>query len=307
MLGSSKRADIPDTLESLEPDRSGSIRGLSLSGFHELAYVDWGPSEAEIPVICLHGLSRQGRDFDYLASFLAATERRVVCPDLVGRGRSGRLRDANEYALPQYCADINALVAHLGAKQVDLVGTSLGGLIGIVLAGQPGTPIRRLVVNDIGPYLPWPGLVRIGSYLSSMPADFDRLEEVEAYLRKVLAPFGDLPDEHWIHLARHSVAWHAERERYVMLCDPQIVRAFRNPWHYSINLWKYWTAIKVPIFVLRGAKSDLLTADLAREMERRSLFARIHEIEGCGHAPPLMSADQIKLVSDFLSSQRSFA
>jgi pimeloyl-ACP methyl ester carboxylesterase len=307
MLGSSKRADIPDTLESLEPDRSGSIRGLSLSGFHELAYVDWGPSEAEIPVVCLHGLSRQGRDFDYLASFLAATERRVVCPDLVGRGRSGRLRDANEYALPQYCADINALVAHLGAKQVDLVGTSLGGLIGIVLAGQPGTPIRRLVVNDIGPYLPWPGLVRIGSYLSSMPADFDRLEEVEAYLRKVLAPFGDLPDEHWIHLARHSVAWHAERERYVMLCDPQIVRAFRNPWHYSINLWKYWTAIKVPIFVLRGAKSDLLTADLAREMERRSLFARIHEIEGCGHAPPLMSADQIKLVSDFLSSQRSFA
>jgi pimeloyl-ACP methyl ester carboxylesterase len=307
MLGSSKRADIPDTLESLEPDRSGSIRGLSLSGFHELAYVDWGPSEAEIPVVCLHGLSRQGRDFDYLASFLAATERRVVCPDLVGRGRSGRLRDANEYALPQYCADINALVAHLGAKQVDLVGTSLGGLIGIVLAGQPGTPIRRLVVNDIGPYLPWPGLVRIGSYLSSMPADFDSLEEVEAYLRKVLAPFGDLPDEHWIHLARHSVAWHAERERYVMLCDPQIVRAFRNPWHYSINLWKYWTAIKVPIFVLRGAKSDLLTADLAREMERRSLFARIHEIEGCGHAPPLMSADQIKLVSGFLSSQRSCA
>ena len=307
MLGSSKRADIPDTQEGLEPDRSGSIRGLSLSGFHELAYVDWGPSEAEIPVVCLHGLSRQGRDFDYLASFLAATQRRVVCPDLVGRGRSGRLRDANEYALPQYCADINALVAHLGAKQVDLVGTSLGGLIGIVLAGQPGTPIRRLVVNDIGPYLPWPGLVRIGSYLSSMPADFDRLEEVEAYLRTVLAPFGDLPDEHWIHLARHSVAWHAERERYVMLCDPQIVRAFRNPWHYSINLWKYWTAIKVPIFVLRGAKSDLLTADLAREMERRSLFARIHEIEGCGHAPPLMSADQIKLVSDFLSSQRSFA
>jgi pimeloyl-ACP methyl ester carboxylesterase len=307
MLGLSKRADKPDTQENLEPDRSGSIRGLSLSGFHELAYVDWGPSEAEIPVVCLHGLSRQGRDFDYLASFLAATERRAVCPDLVGRGRSGRLRDANEYALPQYCADINALVAHLGVKQVDLVGTSLGGLIGIVLAGQPGTPIRRLVVNDIGPYLPWPGLVRIGSYLSSMPADFDGLEEVEAYLRKVLAPFGDLPDEHWTHLARHSVAWHAESERYVMLCDPQIVRAFRNPWHYSINLWKYWTAIKVPIFVLRGAKSDLLTADLAREMERRNRFARIHEIEGCGHAPPLMSVDQIKLVSDFLSSQGSFA
>jgi pimeloyl-ACP methyl ester carboxylesterase len=307
MLGLSRRAGKPATQESPEPDRSGSIRGLSLSGFHELAYVDWGPSEAEIPVVCIHGLSRQGRDFDHLASDLAATGRRVVCPDLVGRGRSGRLRNADEYALPQYCADINALIAHLGAKQVDLVGTSLGGLIGIVLAGQPGTPIRRLVVNDIGPYLPWSGLVRIGSYLSSMPAEFDGLEEVEAYLREVLAPFGDLPDEHWTHLARYSVAWHAERERYVMLCDPQIVRAFRNPWHYSIDLWKYWTAIKVPILVLRGAESDLLTVDLAREMQDRCLFARIREIEGCGHAPPLMCADQIKLVSDFLSSPRSFA
>jgi pimeloyl-ACP methyl ester carboxylesterase len=302
MLGLSRRAGKPATQESPEPDRSGSIRGLSLSGFHELAYVDWGPSEAEIPVVCIHGLSRQGRDFDHLASDLAATGRRVVCPDLVGRGRSGRLRNANEYALPQYCADINALIAHLGAKQVDLVGTSLGGLIGIILAGLPGTPIRRLVVNDIGPYLPWSGLVRIGSYLSSMPADFGGLEEVESYLREVLAPFGDLSDEHWTHLARHSVAWHPERGRYVVLWDPQIVRAFRNPWHYSIDLWKYWTAIKVPILVLRGAESDLLTVDLAREMQDRCLFARIREIEGCGHAPPLMCADQIKLVSDFMSS-----
>jgi pimeloyl-ACP methyl ester carboxylesterase len=307
MPGLSRRAGKPATQESPEPDRSGSIRGLSLSGFHELAYVDWGPFEAEIPVVCIHGLSRQGRDFDYLASDLAVTGRRVICPDLVGRGRSGRLRNANEYALPQYCTDINALIARLGAKQVDLVGTSLGGLIGIVLAGQPGTPIRRLVVNDIGPYLPWSGLVRIGSYLSSMPADFGGLEEVEAYLREVLAPFGDLPDEHWTHLARHSVAWHPERERYVVLWDPQIVRAFRNPWHYSIDLWKYWTAIKVPILVLRGAESDLLTADLAREMMGRNLFAKIHEIEGCGHAPALMSADQIKPVSDFLSPRTSFA
>jgi pimeloyl-ACP methyl ester carboxylesterase len=307
MLNVSRPAGKPANRENPQLDRSGSIRGLSLTGFHELAYVDWGPSEAEIPIVCIHGLSRQGRDFDYLASHLAAAGRRVVCPDLVGRGRSGRLRNANEYALPQYCADITALIAHLGAKQVDLVGTSLGGLIGIVLAGLPGTPIRRLVVNDIGPYLPWSGLVRIGSYLSSMPADFGSLEDVEAYLREVLAPFGKLPDENWAHLARHSVAWEPERGRYLTLFDPQIVRAFRNPWHYSIDLWKYWAAIKVPILVLRGEESDLLTPDLAREMGRRSRFARIHEIKGCGHAPPLMSADQIKLVSDFLSAQRSLA
>ena len=193
---------------SLEPDRTGTIHGLSLTGFHEVAYVDWGPLHAAVPVVCVHGLSRQGRDFDYLAADLAASGRRVICPDLVGRGRSGRLRNPTEYALPQYCADINALLAGVGAEQVDWVGTSLGGLIGIVLAGLPGSPIRRLVVNDIGPFLPWEGLARIGSYLSAMPADFHDLGEVEAYFREVLAPFGDLPDEHWSHITRHSVAWH---------------------------------------------------------------------------------------------------
>jgi pimeloyl-ACP methyl ester carboxylesterase len=287
---------------SLEPDRTGTIHGLSLTGFHEVAYVDWGPLDAAVPVVCVHGLSRQGRDFDYLAADLAASGRRVICPDLVGRGRSGRLRNPTEYALPQYCADINALLAGLGAEQVDWVGTSLGGLIGIVLAGLPGSPIRRVVVNDIGPFLPWEGLARIGSYLSAMPADFHDLGEAEAYFREVLAPFGDLPDEHWSHITRHSVAWHPSRERYVMLYDPQIVRAFRNPWHYSVDIWKYWMAIEAPIFVIRGADSDLLPADLAGEMVRRNSRAKVHTIEGCGHAPPLMNLEQIRSVANFLLS-----
>ena len=303
MPRSSRLSEKPTPQQSPEPDRARTIRGLSLTGFHDLAYVDWGSTQVHPPVVCVHGLTRQGRDFDYLAAYLAAGGRRVVCPDLVGRGQSGRLRDPNEYALPQYCADMNALIAHLDAGQVDWVGTSLGGLIGIVLAGLPETPIRRIVVNDIGPYLPWSGLARIGSYVGSMPVDFHDLGQVETYFRNVLAPFGDLADEHWAHITRHSVAWHASRERYVMLCDPQIVRAFRNPWHYSLDLWKYWTAIKVPILVIRGVESDLLPADLAHQMERRNLLAKVYEVEGCGHAPPLMSADQIKLVSDFLNSR----
>src|SRR6476646_4544525 len=180
--------------ENLEPDRKGVIQGLSMTGFHDFAYVDWGSFDDSVPIICVHGLSRQGRDFDYLASYLSASGRRVVCPDLVGRGQSGRLRDPNEYALPQYCADMNALIAALDAGQVDWVGTSLGGLIGIVLAGLPGNPIRRLVINDIAPYLPWAGLARIGSYISAMPVDFHDLGEAEAYFREVLAPFGSLSD-----------------------------------------------------------------------------------------------------------------
>jgi len=288
--------------KNLEPDRKGVIQGLSMTGFHDLAYVGWGSFDDSVPIICVHGLSRQGRDFDYLASYLSASGRRVVCPDLVGRGQSGRLRDPNEYALPQYCADLNALLAHLDAKSVDWVGTSLGGLIGIVLAGLPGSPIRRLVINDIGPYLPWSGLARIGSYVSSAPTSFGSEDEAETYLRDVLSPFGELSDEHWAHLTRYSIARDPNSGRYTMLCDPQIVRAFGNPWHYNLDLWKYWTAIKLPILVIRGVESDLLPADLAAKMERRSVFARIHEIEGCGHAPPLMGADQIKIVSDFLST-----
>jgi pimeloyl-ACP methyl ester carboxylesterase len=297
-----------DTSErQLEPDRAGTLDGLSLTGFHRIAYVDWGPLEGAIPVLCVHGLSRQGRDFDYVAVALAAIGRRVVCPDLVGRGRSGKLRNANEYALPQYCADMNALVARLGSEQVDFVGTSLGGLIGMVLAGMPGNSIRRLVVNDIGPFLPWKGLARIGTYLSAMPSDFRDLGEAEAYFREVLAPFGDLTDEEWMHITRHSVEWHASHERYVTLFDPQIVRAFRNPWHYSLDLWKYWTAIEVPILVIRGQESDMLPADLAKDMMRRNPRSRVVEMKGCGHAPPLMSTDQIRLISDFLTSQPPFA
>jgi pimeloyl-ACP methyl ester carboxylesterase len=137
-----------------EPDRYGELSGWSLTGFHRIAYTDWGPSHANVPVVCVHGLTRQGRDFDYLASHLSRMGRRVVCPDLVGHGRSGRLRSADRYAIPQYCADIHALIARLGAAQVDWIGTSLGGVVGMVLAGLPGTPIRRIVINDIGPSFP---------------------------------------------------------------------------------------------------------------------------------------------------------
>jgi pimeloyl-ACP methyl ester carboxylesterase len=301
MLLRSRGSKVPRDPSAPEPDRVGSISGLSLTGYHEVAYADWGPQQGTaVPVFCVHGLTRQGRDFDFLAKRLAADGRRVICPDLAGRGRSGRLRNPDEYALPQYCADMNALVANTGAHQIDWVGTSLGGLIGIVLAGLPGNPIRRLVVNDIGPYLPWSGLTRLGSYVARMPASFDSFDEAEAYFRETLAPSGGLTDEQWIHLTRHSIAWDAQQERFAMLCDGGIVRAFRNPWHYSIDLWKYWKAIKIPILVLRGVASDLLPADLATRMRRVNSRASVIDFAGCGHAPPLLTAEQIKPVVEFL-------
>jgi pimeloyl-ACP methyl ester carboxylesterase len=285
-----------------EPDRIGRILGLSRSGFHEVAYVEWGPVDADHAVICVHGLTRQGRDFDYLAHELASQGRRIVCPDLVGRGRSGWLRDPADYTVLQYCSDMNALVARTGARSVDWVGTSLGGLIGIVLAGLPDSPIRRLVINDIGPIVPSNALQRIGRYVADMPETFATLDAAERYLREVLSPFGEVADEHWAHLTRHSVRKDSEQDRYVTLCDPAILQALRAPSNPGAHLWAYWDAIDRPILVVRGRDSDFLPSYLSNEMVRRNPNTIVHDVPGCGHAPTLMPRDQVEAVAAFLTS-----
>jgi pimeloyl-ACP methyl ester carboxylesterase len=262
--------------------------------------MDWGPGSAARPVVCVHGLSRNGRDFDHLAAALVSAGRRVVCPDLPGRGQSERLHDSSDYVLPQYCSDMTVLMAALGATEVDWIGTSLGGLIGMVLAALPGSPIRRLVINDIGPYLPWAGLLRLGANLNEAPKSFETIEQAESYYRRVLAPFGQLEDTHWRHLTTHSVAWSVEGRCFKPLCDPNIAHAFRNPWHYSVDLWKYWDAIDAPILVIRGQQSDLLPEAVLNDMMRRNRNVSVHTVINCGHAPALIADDQIKVVTKFL-------
>jgi pimeloyl-ACP methyl ester carboxylesterase len=285
-----------------EPDREDVVLGLSPSGFHEIAYVEWGPADDQRPIVCVHGLTRQGRDFDYLAARLAASGRRVICPDLPGRGRSGRVKNPDDYSLPQYCSDMNALLARLGASEVDWVGTSLGGLVGMVLAGFFGSIVRRLVINDIGPFVSSGGLRRIGAYIASMPTSFTTIEDGERYFRTVLEPYGYLSDEHWRHIAIHSLRWDEERRRYAVLCDPSIAKAFNSPWFYPLDLWKYWEAINVPILVLHGAKSDLLSSELTLEMRKRNRRANVFRFDDCGHVPPLMTRDQIEVVTKFLEA-----
>ena len=292
-----------DRTRPLAPHRTGSVQGLTRRSFHRIAFTDWGPESAARPVLCVHGLTRNGRDFDYLAAALSDKGRRVVCPDLPGRGRSERLRDSSDYVLPQYCSDMTVLMATLGATPVDWVGTSLGGLIGMVLAALPGSPIRRIVINDIGPYLPWTGLLRLGADLNEAPKAFATIEATELYFRRVLAPFGKLDDGHWRHLAASSVEWAPEQKHFRMLCDPNIAHAFRNPWHYSVDLWKYWDAIDVPILVVRGQQSDLLPQSVLADMLRRNRNATAHTVENCGHAPALIAPDQIEAVAAFLNAQ----
>src|SRR6516164_3807630 len=154
---------------------------LGPGGFHRIAYTEWGQASAQPPVICVHGLTRNGRDFDYLARTLEGDGRQVFCPDIVGRGKSDWLANPAYYNYPQYLTDMTALIARTGTESVDWVGTSMGGLIGMLLATQANTPVRRLVINDVGPFLPLIALKRIGAYVGQSPV-FNDLEGVEKYM-----------------------------------------------------------------------------------------------------------------------------
>jgi pimeloyl-ACP methyl ester carboxylesterase len=298
-----KRARPPAT-EPLRPvvptPRHGFVHGVSRFSFHRIAYTEWGPEDSSRVVVCVHGLTRQGRDFDRLAMFLAERDYRVICPDLPGRGRSEWLYNPDDYGLPQYVMDMTVLLARLRVDTVDWIGTSLGGLIGIVMASMPRSPIKRLVVNDIGPLVAWPALRRIGTYLREMPMAFPNFATAVVHYREVLAPFGNLTDDDWFHLTEHSVE-RLGTGRCRVLCDPGIARAFRPVFLYNLSLWKYWDVIECPILLLRGEHSDLLPGDTAREMRRRRSATTVVEILGCGHAPPLLSREQIDVVAKWMS------
>ena len=272
-----------------------SLLGLGPHSFHRVTYVEWG--EARNPtVVCVHGLTRNGRDFDRLAASLAAV-RRVVCPDMAGRGRSDWLADGADYGYPQYCADMNALIARLGVEAVDWVGTSMGGLIGLMLAAMPGSPIRRLVLNDIGPFIPKAALVRLAGYVGKDPAFADR-SALEAYLRQVHATWGPLDDADWHHLAEHG---HRRDDGGGLRLgyDPAIGRAFAGPLR-DVDLWPLWEKVTCPVLVLRGGQSDLLLRETAEAMTARGPRARLVEFAEAGHAPSLMTAHQIAVVKDWL-------
>ena len=273
------------------------VHGLSARGFHKIAYTVWGPRRPRRTVVCVHGLTRNARDFDRLAAALAAADHRVVCVDVVGRGASDDLRDTTLYAYPQYLADMTVLLARLGITQADWIGTSMGGLIGILLAAQPKTPIRRLVLNDVGPFIPAEAMARIAAYISAAPQLADEAE-AEAYLRKIYRNTGPCTDADWQAMARHSITPAPEggvRLRY----DPAIAQNFAS-YKGDVDLWSYYDAIRCPTLLLRGALSDVLPAETAQEMTRRGPRAELFTVPGIGHFPALMDSTQIERVQEFL-------
>ncbi len=273
---------------------------LSLEGPYaglELAYTEWGPPEAEHVVVCVHGLTRNARDFDFLAAALAERGARVYAVDVVGRGASTWLGDPEGYALPNYAGQLRQFMELLELPAVDWIGTSMGGLIGMVLAAAENAPIRRLVLNDVGPFIPEPALKQIQSYLS-LDIVFADLDEAERHLRNIHAPFGPLTAAQWRHLALHSVRETGEGLR--LNYDPAIRRKFVEVAAGDIDLWELWDAVSCPTFLIRGMESALVSAETAAEMGQRGPKATVTAVPDVGHAPALMSRDQISTIERWL-------
>ncbi len=277
--------------------RIGNVRCVSAGGFHRMAYAEWGAPSAGRTVVCVHGLTRTGRDFDRFAGALE-DRFRVVCPDVVGRGASERLRDPNGYGFTQYVNDMTVLLGRIGADRVDWVGTSMGGLIGMIMAAADGSPIDRLVLNDVGPLVSKQGLERIRAYLETDWA-FDTAAAAEAHIRAVYAPFGPLSDDEWRHIFEHSVR-HDEDGIWRMAFDPGIVEPMKQEPVDDVDLWPLYDKIACPVLLVRGAQSDIVTSEVAAEMRQRGPRADVIEFPECGHAPTLMPAEQIAAVREWL-------
>ena len=283
--------------EALEPRRR-SVQCASPAGLHRIAYREWGDARNREVLVCVHGLTRSSRDFDELARTLCG-QFRIVCPDVAGRGDSDRLADAKLYTWPQYVADMVTLLARLDVESVSWLGTSMGGFVGMALAAQPGSPVKKLVLNDAAPVIGKAALERIGSYLGQARS-FASLEEAEQYVRAIAAPFGPHTDAQWRFLAETWVRRNEDgswRPHY----DTRIAEAYRATMpDKDLELWHLYDAVRCPTLLVRGELSDVVSRQVAAEMTRRGPKAKVAEIRGVGHAPTLLQPDQIALVRDFL-------
>ena len=285
-------------------------------GGHRMAYWQWGDEGAAHVIVCVHGLARQGRDFDVLAQALierSAQPLRIVCPDVVGRGRSDWLKDPMAYQISTYATDMVALLGQLHGQApvsaLDWVGTSMGGLIGIGVAGTPGTPlptpVRRLVLNDVGPSIQWQALQRIGTYLGNT-GRFETVQQAADAMWLISTSFGPHSSEQWLALSQAMVKPLAEGD-FTLHYDPAIAVPLRAVTQESAAqgeaaLWQLYDNIKAQTLLTRGASSDLLSRQTAQAMTERGPKARLVEFEGVGHAPTFVQPNQIEVLASFLLS-----
>lgn len=293
------------------------------SGGHRMAWWQWGDARAPRVVVCVHGLTRQGRDFDVLARALQAQAQaagqgvRVVCPDVAGRGQSDWLREPMGYQYTTYVADMLTLLAQLHAQapitQLDWVGTSMGGIIGMLMAGTPGlplpVPVARLVLNDVGPGIEWSGIRRIQAYVGQAPARFATPEDAAAWLRTLSAGFGPISDADWMTLTRPMLkpqpdgGWRLHDDPAI--ATPMLELTADAVAQGEATLWQAYENTRAATLLLHGIESDLLTAATVRRMCACGPRARLVEFAGVGHAPMLIDDDQVRVVLEFLTPKEA--
>lgn len=283
--------------------RLNHVQCLDPRGLHRMAYWEWGDAANPRVLVCVHGLSRQGRDFDLLARAMSA-EYRVVCPDVVGRGQSDALADPMGYQLPAYVADMVTLLARLNATTLHWVGTSMGGLIGLALASLKQSPVSRLVLNDVGPAIRFEAIERIGTYLGA-PLRWNTVDEAADYLWSISQSFGPHTREQWLALTRPMLK--PDGDGFKPHYDTNIAVPFKALTQAMVAAgeamtWHAYDAIRCPTLLLRGADSDLLTHETAQAMTQRGPKAQLREFIGVGHAPTLVADDQVRAVREFLLS-----
>jgi pimeloyl-ACP methyl ester carboxylesterase len=277
--------------------RQSEVRVLIDGAFYRMAYVEMGDPAAE-PVVCVHGLTRNGRDFDPLMEALA-DRFRMIAPDLPGRGRSEWLPRGDLYQPPVYVLALSHLLAAIG-RPVMWVGTSLGGICGMLIAAASGQPITRMVLNDIGPHIPAAALARIRDYMMAPSASFANLAALEAHLRQIHAPFGNLPDAEWAEMARFSARTLPDG-KLALNYDPKIAESIRAQEPKETEIWGFWERIRIPVLAIRGEQSDLLLPETLQRMAASG--ARSLIVPGAGHAPALSNAATIGPIAAFLSGE----
>lgn len=285
----------------MSPFQIKTVQCLSPAGLHNMAYKEWGDPKNPAVLLCVHGVTRVSDDFDALAAVMS-DRYRVICPDVVGRGRSSWLTNPQAYQLPQYVSDMVTLIARLDVTQVDWFGTSMGGLIGMGVAALKDNPIRKMMLNDIGPTINFAALMRIAEYMGK-EVRFPTFEAGIDYIRTIAAPFGPHSDEQWNKLAG-DVLRQQKDAQWSRHYDPAIAQAFstfteENAAQSEAALWAIYDAIQCPVLLVRGSESDLLSRETADLMTQRGPRAALTELAGIGHAPTFMQPEQIALARDF--------
>ncbi|GHA60739.1 alpha/beta hydrolase [Amylibacter ulvae] len=279
------------------------VMGLNFNGFHRIKYLDWGNhDDGADTLVCVHGVTRNGHDFDNLAERLCK-KYRVICPDVVGRGESDHLINGEGYDYLQYNADMNVLLARLNAPKVDWLGTSMGGIIGMVLASLPQTPIRRLILNDIGPEIRRDSLVEIGEYIGRS-GEFRNRKDLENYMRKIYAEFHPMSDDDWAHMVEHASV-RTRTGKYRLRMDPAIGDAFRSQISlFDLDMWDTWEKIQCPVLILRGENSKFFSKDTAEKMLERHPNASLVEFADAGHTPTLRNKEQMDVIEKWLKDTK---